>query len=342
MASSDHIEMKGMKKGDTEDLDATALGYDIGYNSHGQKDKDIQEPDDQSPIEEVALTVATTDDTTLPVYTFRMWTLGIISCVLLAFLNQFFSYRIEPLQVTALSAQIATLPLGRLMATFLPTTVWKVPFTNWRWSLNPGPFNMKEHVLITIFANAGAGGAYAINIVTIVKIFYKRRMTFFVGLLITITTQMIGYGWAGIFQGYLVKPAHMWWPANLVQVSLFRTMHEKDVRAKGGLTRFQFFLIALTCSYCYYVMPGYLFNMLTSLSWVCWAWPNSVTAQQLGSGLYGLGIGAIALDWSSVSSFLGSPMGTPFFAILNVFLGFALITYVLTPAFYWGDRKSVV
>jgi len=33
---------------------------------------------------------------------------------------------------------------------------------------------------------------------------------------------MIGYGWAGIFQGYLVKPAHMWWPANLVQVSLFR------------------------------------------------------------------------------------------------------------------------
>jgi len=180
----------GMKKGDTEDLDATALGYDIGYNSHGQKDKDIQEPDDQSPIEEVALTVATTDDTTLPVYTFRMWTLGIISCVLLAFLNQFFSYRIEPLQVTALSAQIATLPLGRLMATFLPTTVWKVPFTNWRGSLNPGPFNMKEHVLITIFANAGAGGAYAINIVTIVKIFYKRRMTFFVGLLITITTQV--------------------------------------------------------------------------------------------------------------------------------------------------------
>ncbi len=120
-------------------------------------------------------------------------------------------------------------------------------------------------------------------------------------------------------------------------VFVCRTMHDKDVRVKGGLTRFQFFLIALTCSYCYYVMPGYLFNMLTSLSWVCWAWPNSVTAQQLGSGLYGLGIGAIALDWSSVSSFLGSPMGTPFFAVLNVFLGFALITYVLTPAFYWGN-----
>ncbi len=145
--------------------------------------------DDQSPIEEVALTVATTDDPTTPVYTFRMWTLGVLSCSILAFLNQFFSYRTEPLTVTAISAQIAALPLGRLMAAVLPTTKFTVPFTKWQWTMNPGPFNIKEHVLITIFANAGAGGAYAIGIVTIVKAFYKKKITFFVGLLITITTQ---------------------------------------------------------------------------------------------------------------------------------------------------------
>lgn len=33
---------------------------------------------------------------------------------------------------------------------------------------------------------------------------------------------MLGFGWAGIFRKYLVEPAAMWWPANLVQVSLFR------------------------------------------------------------------------------------------------------------------------
>lgn len=119
-----------------------------------------------------------------------MWTLGLLSCVILAFLNQFFSYRSEPLSITAVSAQIAALPLGRLMAAYLPTTYYRVPFTNWKWTMNPGPFNVKEHVLITIFANSGAGGAYAINIVTIVKAFYKKRITFFVGLLITITTQV--------------------------------------------------------------------------------------------------------------------------------------------------------
>lgn len=56
--------------------------------------------------------------------------------------------------------------------------------------MNPGPFNVKEHVLITIFANSGAGGAYAISIVTIVKAFYKKKITFFVALSITITTQV--------------------------------------------------------------------------------------------------------------------------------------------------------
>jgi hypothetical protein len=96
-------------------------------------------------------------------------------------------------------------------------------------------------------------------------------------------------------------------------------------------------MIALTCSFCYYALPGYLFAMLSSLSWVCWAWPHSVTANQVGSGLQGLGVGAFALDWSAAASFLGSPLGTPFFAILNVFVGFMFIMYVLTPLFYWGN-----
>ncbi|KAG6556602.1 hypothetical protein Mapa_001543 [Marchantia paleacea] len=295
-----------------------------------------EEPDDQSPVEEVALTVATTDDPTIPVWTFRMWFLGLLSCVVLSFLNQFFSYRTEPLTVSSVSAQIASLPLGRLMAATLPTRKW-FQGTPFEFSLNRGPFNMKEHVLITIFANAGAGGAYAINIVTIVKAFYGKPLSFFASLAITVTTQMIGFGWAGIFRNFLVKPAHMWWPSNLVQVSLFRTLHETDNRPKGGLTRGQFFVIVLGCSFCWYVMPGYLFPMLSSLSWVCWAWPTSVQAHQLGSGMHGLGLGAIALDWSTIASFLGSPLATPFFAIANIFAGFCVITYVITPICYYLD-----
>ncbi|XVE87447.1 hypothetical protein DITRI_Ditri18aG0118200 [Diplodiscus trichospermus] len=202
-------------------------------------------------------------------------------------------------------------------------------------TLNPGPFNVKEHVLVTIFANSGAGNVYAIHLVSVVKVFYKKRMSFLVALLVVFTTQVLGFGWAGVFRRYLVEPAAMWWPQNLVQVSLFRALHEKEERAKGRLTRNQFFLIAFVCSFAYYVLPGYLFPALTSLSWLCWVFPNSILAHQLGSGLRGLGIGAIGFDWSSISAYLGSPLASPWFATVNIAAGFALITYVISPIAYW-------
>ena len=106
---------------------------------------------------------------------------------------------------------------------------------------------------------------------------------------------------------------------------LTRALHERERRVKGGMTRNQFFLVAFVCSFAYYIFPGYLFQMLTSMSWICWVFPHSVLAQQLGSGLEGLGIGAIGLDWSTISSYLGSPLASPWFATTNVAAGFFII-----------------
>jgi len=64
-------------------------------------------------------------------------------------------------------------------------------------SLNPGPFNMKEHVLISIFANAGfafgGGNAYAISIIDIIRAFHHRHISFFTAWLLVITTQVPSY-----------------------------------------------------------------------------------------------------------------------------------------------------
>jgi len=153
------------------------------------------DPEELSPVEEVRLTVANTDDPTLPIWTFRMWFLGLISCALLSFLNQFFAYRTEPLIITQITVQVATLPIGRFMASVLPETKFRLPGLGSRsFSLNPGPFNMKEHVLISIFANAGSafgsGSAYAVGIVTIIKAFYHRKISFIAGWLLITTTQV--------------------------------------------------------------------------------------------------------------------------------------------------------
>ncbi|KAK7246691.1 hypothetical protein RIF29_41561 [Crotalaria pallida] len=298
---------------------------------------DDDNEDEQSPIEEVRLTVTNTDDPTQPVWTFRMWFLGLLSCSLLSFLNQFFAYRTEPLVITQITVQVATLPIGHFMAAVLPEWKFRIPgFGEKVFSFNPGPFNMKEHVLITIFANAGSafgsGSPYGVGIVNIIKAFYGRSISFAASWILIITTQVLGYGWAGLLRKYVVEPAHMWWPSTLVQVSLFRALHEKD---DHRLSRGKFFFIALVCSFSWYVIPGYLFTTLTSISWVCWIFSKSVTAQQIGSGMKGLGLGALTLDWSAVASFLFSPLISPFFAIVNVFMGYALILYFVIPIAYW-------
>lgn len=292
--------------------------------------------DERCSVEEVALVVPETDDPTIPVMTFRTWTLGLTSCVILIFLNTFFTYRTQPLVISAILMQIAVLPIGRFMARVLPTTEYSL--LGRRFRLNPGPFNIKEHVVITIFANCGVstggGDAYSIGAVTVMKTYYKQNLSFLCAFLIVLTTQILGYGWAGMLRRYLVDPVEMWWPSNVAQVSLFRALHEKEHKSKG-CTRMRFFLIAMGASFLYYALPGYLFMVLTFFSWVCWAWPHSITAQQVGSAYHGLGVGAFTFDWAGISAYHGSPLVTPWTSIVNVGVGFIMFIYIIVPLCYW-------
>jgi OPT family oligopeptide transporter len=151
---------------------------------------DSSEVNEECPIKQVDLTVPKTDDPSIPVLTFRMWVLGLTACVLLSFVNQFFWYRRQPLSVSSISAQIAVVPIGHFMAKVLP----KRPFFQGTWfefTMNPGPFNIKEHVLITIFANSGAGSVYAAHVLSAVKLYYKRPLTFLPALIVMLTTQVL-------------------------------------------------------------------------------------------------------------------------------------------------------
>lgn len=121
-------------------------------------------------MEEVSLVVLGTEDPSLPVLTFRAWTLGVASCALLIFRNNFFVYRTQPLTISAILMQIAMLPIGKLMAANLPTK--DIHFMGY----------MKEHVIIMVFANCGvsmAGGdGYSIGAITVMKAYYRQSLNF--------------------------------------------------------------------------------------------------------------------------------------------------------------------
>lgn len=93
----------------------------------------------------------------MPVSTIRSWTLGILWAILIPSVNQFFYLRYPGIVIGGLVAQLIAFPVGRLWARIVP----KVSIFGH--SLNPGPFSIKEHVLVTIMAGVGAQSAYAVR-----------------------------------------------------------------------------------------------------------------------------------------------------------------------------------
>ncbi|KAK1309781.1 Oligopeptide transporter 5 [Acorus calamus] len=79
--------------------------------------------------------------------------------------------------------------MANLMAKVLPTEPVRIPLTKWKFSLNPGPFNMKEHALIYTLTSSGYIYPGGLAIITQLKVFYHRKINYLITFLIVQTTQ---------------------------------------------------------------------------------------------------------------------------------------------------------
>ncbi|KAG0225930.1 hypothetical protein BGX31_007459, partial [Mortierella sp. GBA43] len=301
---------------------------------------DLQE-DDDSPIEEVRVTIPNTDDPSMPCNTFRMWFLGLLFTAIVSFVNQFFYLRQTQIQIGYSVVALISLPLGHMMASILPTGEFS--FFGSTFSLNPGPFSVKEHILIGTMTAVNTSTAYAVDIVILQKLFYNAEKPFIAGLLLVLTTQVTGFALAGALRKFLIKPAHMVWPSTLVTAALFRSLHaaSNTPSEAGRMTRMNYFLLVTLGSFLWYWFPGFIFPTLGMISWICWINPNNIVLSQL-TGSNGLGIGTISLDWGA-NSYYVMPLVTPWFAQVNILVGFIMIAYIMVPwAYYtdlWGSKN---
>ena len=101
----------------------------------------------------VSAIVPTTDDPSTPSLSFRVLILGTLWNILLATINSIFMFRTNPFAIPSTVATLLSYPMGIIMATVLPSKEFRIG--TYAFSLNPGPFSIKEHVLITIIAAAG-------------------------------------------------------------------------------------------------------------------------------------------------------------------------------------------
>ncbi|CAF1200044.1 unnamed protein product [Didymodactylos carnosus] len=234
---------------------------------------------EQSPFEEVAACVSNTDDETLSCNTFRSWTIGIAFTLLMAFINAFSFFRTRPIFISQIIPQILAMPIGTCMARFLPRksiSIWK-----WRVSLNPGPFNVKEHTLITVMGTVAASTVYGISTIATLQVYYKNTLNNAVAFFMIITSQIMGYGLAGVMRRYLVWPAAMIWPSTLSTCAFFRSLHESreedlaNNMSKWKISRSRLFLYVFIFSFTWYWFPG---------------------------------VGTVQLDWNSITAYFGSPI----------------------------------
>jgi uncharacterized oligopeptide transporter (OPT) family protein len=101
----------------------------------------------------VSAIVPTTDDPSTPSLSFRVLILGTLWNILLASANSIFQFRTNKFAIPSTVATLLTYPMGIMMTRSLPSRIYNLgPYA---FSLNPGPFSIKEHVLISIIASAG-------------------------------------------------------------------------------------------------------------------------------------------------------------------------------------------
>ncbi len=162
--------------------------------------KRTDEPEEDSPYPEVRAAVRNYDEEA-PCNTVRAWVMGMTLVIVGASMNTLFSLRQPSISLSALVAQIIAWPLGHAWAKVMPTRQFNT--FGLKWSLNPGPFNIKEHTIIVVMANVSFSVAYATDIILAQVVFYKQDFGILFQLMLLISTQSLGYGIAGIMRKFL-------------------------------------------------------------------------------------------------------------------------------------------
>lgn len=310
-----------------------------GSDDEFYKDESKSEDDIDIMINSV---VPTTDDPTQTALSFRSFILGTFWCSFLAAANALFMFRTNELVISSTIANLLSFPAGKFLERTLPYK--RIKIGKWiDFSLNPGPFNMKEHAIIAVMSSAGAAGAYGIDNVVVQKselFMGNTAITIGQSLGWIFASQFIGFGLAGVMRRFVIWPKHMIWPSNLSHIALFVSFHKQFDDQDNGRTwkisRMKFFWISFILIFIYTWIPEFFAVTLQTVSVLCFVAGGNKTLRFLGSSdnKGGLGLGALTFDWNMIKF---SPLTTPFWAIVNTIGGNMLLGWVLTPIFFYSN-----
>ncbi|KAF2108814.1 OPT oligopeptide transporter protein-domain-containing protein [Lophiotrema nucula] len=296
-------------------------------------------PEDVRALPQVVRNIVSLeDDPTAPTITFRYFLLCLIYVPPGAVLYQMSVFRTAAPAYPVLFVQVASHYTGLWLSKILPHKVIRVPFTSFSFSLNPGPWHVKENVLVTVTAASGATSNAAWTPISIGQLFYDTHIPAAAAIFFMWAIVYIGYAMAALARQFLLYDPIYTWPYALMQTALFETLRKNAHDSRIARKQKYVFFGVLTFAIVWHFLPEYAFQMLASLSFLCWVAPHNRVANFIGAGYGGMGVLNLTLDWANVSTgnFV-SPMILPFWVTAILTVAFILSNWILLPAAKWGN-----
>lgn len=98
------------------------------------------------------------------------------------------------------------------------------------------------------------------------------------GFLYLLTSQMLGFGLAGLARRWLVYPAALIWPTSLSSTVLFRALHEPQEHAPVNgwtISRYRFFGWFTLFAFVLFWFPDYIWTSLGTFAFIAWIVPHN-------------------------------------------------------------------
>lgn len=206
-----HVASDGGSKNDTA---KTAYEVDIQdgelrHASTEHSEDGFGEKNENVPVESAADLVAQVihleDDPNEPCLTFRTFFLGSGLSIFASVLQEIFYFKPQTIFVSLVFLTVIAYVLGDFMAVAIPRKgVLRY--------LNPHDFTRKEHASITIMASSAAMSALATEALSAQELFYGGYPSKAAGIFIVLSSQLLGFGVAGLLRSIIVQPVKMLWP----------------------------------------------------------------------------------------------------------------------------------
>ncbi|EQB49285.1 OPT oligopeptide transporter [Colletotrichum gloeosporioides Cg-14] len=314
-------------------LDDSPDGTKRGSTDDSEPEYDFKSEEFANIPELVRTVVGFEDDPSLPVITFRSILLSTVFCAIGSTVSQLSYFRTTTAPFPVFFVILASAPLGRLLARILPA--YTVPLGRFSFSLNPGPFSIKEHAIIGIAANAGSQGQWATFLPTNAALYYGITMNPAIALFFGWGASLLGFAFAAMVRKILIDDPEFIFPLSLQQVTLYRSMQGKSELHKSvSQKQMKVFWWILLGTFVWQFLPEYIFPFVAALAPLCWFASRNHVVNFLGAGRGGVGLLNITLNWSNITS---TVITYPYSVQVTIFVGFVITTWILIPVAYFGN-----